>query len=174
MNRLRFVYLCATLMVLAAPASSQHPAPFPREGGTKVFENERVIVWDVIWVQGKSTPVHEHTRDLLSVTLAPGDFNDISLDGTAEVRSAAFGDFQVPAEGARAHRGRRFGPAAAGHRHRTEITLIGRSHERSESRPCVSAGVVGDRRSAVRDGVTFRSSGASTSAFRIHDSRASV
>src|SRR5690349_3725720 len=32
-------------------AAQTYPEPFDREGATKVFENDRVKVWDVSWLQ---------------------------------------------------------------------------------------------------------------------------
>lgn len=89
----------AVFMILAGPTFGQYPSPFPREGAKKVFENERVIVWDVTWAKGRPTAVHSHTRDLLSVTLAPGELKDIGLDGAVEVRGAGFGDFRFQPKG---------------------------------------------------------------------------
>ena len=41
-------------------AFSTYPPPFPREGATKVLENESVVIWDVTWENGKPTPMHQH------------------------------------------------------------------------------------------------------------------
>ena len=49
------------------------PPPFPRTGATKVLENERVIVWDVIWPTGAQTGMHRHPYDMTGVYLASGD-----------------------------------------------------------------------------------------------------
>lgn len=34
-------------------------------GSTKLFENDRVIVWDFVLEPGESTPVHTHERDYM-------------------------------------------------------------------------------------------------------------
>src|ERR1043165_528883 len=41
------------------------PHPFDREGATKVLENDRVIVWDVSWLQ-RAYPTHRHVYDYAS------------------------------------------------------------------------------------------------------------
>jgi hypothetical protein len=48
------------------------PAPFDREGTTKLFENERVIVWDVLWLQ-QAYPTHRHVYDYSGVYYTNGD-----------------------------------------------------------------------------------------------------
>jgi hypothetical protein len=67
--------------LLLAPQS--YPPPFPRDGATKVFENESVVVWDVTWVKGKPTPMHRHVVELVGVTLVPGTVRVTLPDGTS-------------------------------------------------------------------------------------------
>ena len=64
--------LCAPVLafLLAAPSSGQQlPPAFPREGATKVLENDRVIVWDVQLQKGQRAELHTHPYDIVSVTL---------------------------------------------------------------------------------------------------------
>ena len=69
----------AFVLLLAAQA---YPPPFPRDGATKVLENESVIVWDVTWVKGKPTPMHQHRVDVVGVTLVPGTVRVTLPDGS--------------------------------------------------------------------------------------------
>src|SRR5438445_12988692 len=48
---------------------SGYPVAFPRPGTKKVFENERVIVWDSTWTLGVATPMHFHDKDVVVVFL---------------------------------------------------------------------------------------------------------
>ena len=49
------------LPVLAqAQAEPAYPHAYPREGVTKRFENDRVIVWEVLWLDGVPQPYHRH------------------------------------------------------------------------------------------------------------------
>ena len=58
------------------------PAQFPRPGATKVFENERVIVWDQIY---QDQPfMHRHVRDQLNILLEDGPIK--VTDGTGTER----------------------------------------------------------------------------------------
>jgi hypothetical protein len=48
------------------------PPPYPRDGTTKLLENDRVIVWDVSWLQ-QAYPVHRHVYDYAGVYYTNGD-----------------------------------------------------------------------------------------------------
>ena len=48
------------------------PPPYPRDGTTKLFENDRVIVWDVSWLR-QAYPVHRHVYDYSGVYYTNGD-----------------------------------------------------------------------------------------------------
>lgn len=64
-------------------ALQTYPPPFPREGATKVLENESVVVWDVTWEKGKATPMHQHPVDVVGVTLVPGTVRVTLPDGSS-------------------------------------------------------------------------------------------
>jgi hypothetical protein len=52
-------------------ASKSWPPQFPREGATKLFENEHVIVWEQVG-RPKDAFVHKHIRDILNFVIDPG------------------------------------------------------------------------------------------------------
>jgi len=106
MLAMRFLAICAALIVpaqiLHAQASPQtspqtapqaqaqtspqaqektYAQPFEREGSTKVLENDRVIVWDVSWLQ-RAYPTHRHMYDYAGVYYASGDRVIVNLDGS--------------------------------------------------------------------------------------------
>jgi hypothetical protein len=54
-----------------AKPGTKYPPQFPREGATKLFENEHVIVWEQIG-RPKDALVHKHIRDILYFPLDPG------------------------------------------------------------------------------------------------------
>jgi predicted metal-dependent enzyme (double-stranded beta helix superfamily) len=72
-----------TAGVLMSMAFQTYPPAFPREGSIKVFENERVIVWDHRWIKGRPTPMHEHVLDLVGVVLEAGQTKLIFPDGSS-------------------------------------------------------------------------------------------
>ena len=70
---------CAVFVVSAAvlaaqanrTAANKWPPQFPREGATKLFENEHVIVWEQVG-RPKEAFVHKHIRDILNFGIDPG------------------------------------------------------------------------------------------------------
>jgi hypothetical protein len=86
----------------AAPAGSvvielkDHPAPplantsgfpnaFPRPHSKKVFENDKVVVWDYTWTTGVPTPMHFHDKDVVVVYLETGWLKSTTADGQSVV-----------------------------------------------------------------------------------------
>jgi hypothetical protein len=60
------------------------PKAFPRPGNNrKVFENDRVIVWDFTWTPGQPTPMHFHDKDVVVVYLGTGTLRSTTPDGKA-------------------------------------------------------------------------------------------
>ncbi|MGA8214896.1 MAG: hypothetical protein WB799_14970 [Candidatus Sulfotelmatobacter sp.] len=70
--------------------TSGYPLAFPRPGSTKIFENERVIVWDYTWTLGVATPMHFHDKDVVIVYLGDGDTKSTTPDGQATVNTYRF------------------------------------------------------------------------------------
>lgn len=68
--------------------AQSYPPPFPREAARKLFENDRVAVWDVTWPKGQPTAMHEHPVDQLSVTLVGGTVRVTRLGGTPAVNKS--------------------------------------------------------------------------------------
>ena len=58
-----------------------YPLGFPRPGSKKIFENERVIVWDYTWQPNAPTPMHFHDKDVVVVFLDDGDLKSTTPDG---------------------------------------------------------------------------------------------
>ena len=65
----------------AKPAATRYPPQFPREGATKLFENEHVIVWEQVG-RPKEAFVHKHIRDILYFPLEPGGIAVLNPDGS--------------------------------------------------------------------------------------------
>jgi hypothetical protein len=70
---------------------SGYPLAFPRPGTKKIFENERVIVWDSTWTPGIATPMHFHDKDVVVVFLEDGDLKSTSADGKEVVNKYTTG-----------------------------------------------------------------------------------
>lgn len=69
-----------------------YPHAFPRQGASKLFENERVLVWDATWPIGIDQPIHQHKYDMAGVYLRYGQIKVTSLDGRVTVSQS----FDVP------------------------------------------------------------------------------
>lgn len=80
-----WVLVCLLLQATTLTPAQKYPPPFPREGAKKILENQRVVLWEVIWPKDKPSPMHEHLMDQLSVTLEGGQVKITRPDGTSSV-----------------------------------------------------------------------------------------
>ena len=90
--------LLVALIVVTSVSGQQYPPPVPRDGATKVFENDRVAIWDVSYTKGEQ-PVHQHNQDLVRVTLQAGTRKVIDLDGATRNIEDTFGGVQFIPKG---------------------------------------------------------------------------
>ena len=70
---------------------SGYQLAFPRPGTRKLFENDRVIVWDSTWTPGVATPMHFHDKDVVVVFLEDGDLKSTTPDGKETVNKYTTG-----------------------------------------------------------------------------------
>ena len=84
--------VAAVGLVLAGTAlfAQNYPHAFPRNGTTKLFENERVAAWEVIWKKDVAQPIHRHQFDMAAVYVRYGPIRVTSPDGTVAPNSEAF------------------------------------------------------------------------------------
>jgi hypothetical protein len=71
---------------------SGYPVAFPRPGAKKLFENDRVTVWDSTWTLGVPSPMHFHDKDVVVVFLENGDLKSTTPDGKEVVNKYATGN----------------------------------------------------------------------------------
>lgn len=74
------------------PNTTGLPPGFPRPGARKVFENDRVRVWNYTWLPGKPTPMHFHNTEVVVVYLGNGDILATTLDGKKTITHHNRGD----------------------------------------------------------------------------------
>lgn len=67
-----------------------YPHAFPREGVVKRFENERVIIWEVVWPDGVPQPYHRHRYDMTGTFLRWGPLKATRPDGTFTTSEVPF------------------------------------------------------------------------------------
>jgi hypothetical protein len=70
---------------------SGFPNAFPRPGGKKVLENDRILVWDYTWTSGQPTPMHFHDKDVVVVYLKAGALKSTTPDGKSSVNQLSMG-----------------------------------------------------------------------------------
>jgi len=61
--------------------AQNYPHAFPREGVKKLFENNRVTIWEVNWIKNVPQPFHRHLYDMAGVYLRYGHVQITTLDG---------------------------------------------------------------------------------------------
>ena len=71
-------WMFVTLVSLLQAATL--PTAYPRPGATKLFENARVVVWDIAWIK-QQYPLHRHRSDLIGVYYTDGDRMIVSESG---------------------------------------------------------------------------------------------
>jgi hypothetical protein len=60
--------------------SKKWPPQFPREGATKLFENEHIIVWEQVG-RPKEPFMHMHVRDTIVFGIEGGHVDTLGVDG---------------------------------------------------------------------------------------------
>jgi hypothetical protein len=71
-HRMNAILFCITLLASVALTAQSYPHAFPRAGATKIFENNRVAIWQVVWHHGVEQPFHRHLYDMAGVYLRYG------------------------------------------------------------------------------------------------------
>jgi hypothetical protein len=93
----------AVLFLYSSPAVAQKYAPpFPRDGATKVLEDEEFAIWDVTYEKGKSTGMHELTLDQVSVNITVDGLSAIKVtkpDGTWSIEQEKNGSVRFESKG---------------------------------------------------------------------------
>lgn len=80
---LHAVLLVVVCAVTAAAQTPTLPAPFPRTNATKLFENDRINVWDIVWPTGQPTALHRHVYDQVGTYYVKGGRTITTPDGQA-------------------------------------------------------------------------------------------
>lgn len=85
--------LVGAVAAQSAKATTKWPPQFPREGATKLFENDQVIVWEQVG-RPKTPFVHKHVRDILTFQVEPGKIGVLGPDLQKIVSSTQTGATQ--------------------------------------------------------------------------------
>ncbi len=91
MNTRIVLSILASLIAASVPsAQSTYPPPYPREGITKIFENDRVLIWSgVAGIKSRPTEMHRHVFDVAGVFLDDGGFQKNTVPDGSITQSTA-------------------------------------------------------------------------------------
>src|SRR5882672_2965448 len=70
------------------------PEGFPRPGANKVLENDRVVVWDYTFVAGQPSPMHFHSRDVVTIYTDDGAVTATTPAGETTVNDHFAGEIK--------------------------------------------------------------------------------
>jgi quercetin dioxygenase-like cupin family protein len=98
-NRRDTKLMAVVLLFSSQVLAQKYPASFPRDGAKKVQESDNFVIWDVTWEDGKSTGMHEHLLDQVSVFLTDGAVKITRSDGTWSVEQERIGSVLFEAKG---------------------------------------------------------------------------
>ncbi len=76
------------------PNNTAYPLAFPRPRAKKLFENDKVIVWDYTWRFHEPTPMHFHNKDAVVIFEATGALQSTTPDGQSVVNETRFGEIR--------------------------------------------------------------------------------
>jgi quercetin dioxygenase-like cupin family protein len=82
--------------------TSGYPEAFPRPGAIKVFENDRVVLWDYTFTPGQPSPMHFHSRDTVVLYTDDGAVTSTTPEGVSTVNEHPAGQVTFN-RGNRAH-----------------------------------------------------------------------
>jgi hypothetical protein len=74
--------------------NSGYPNAFPRPHVDKLFENDRVVVWNYHWYPNEPTPVHFHDKDVVVVYLEDSPLQSTEPNGKVVVNEYKSGDIR--------------------------------------------------------------------------------
>jgi quercetin dioxygenase-like cupin family protein len=74
-------------MVPGITNTSGYPDAFPRQGSKKVLETARVIVWDYTFAAGQPSPMHFHSRDVVTIYTEDGAVTSTNPAGVQTVNN---------------------------------------------------------------------------------------
>ena len=99
MRRIIVLVFLAISSLTVAAQQSELPPPFPRTNATRLLENERINVWDIVWPQGQPTALHRHPYDQVGTYYARGGRIIRTPDGQARTSITEIGSLSTTRKG---------------------------------------------------------------------------
>jgi hypothetical protein len=85
--------------VAALDAQPQLPPPFPRPNATRLLENDRINVWDIVWPAGQPTALHRHIYDQVGTYYQRGGRVITSPEGAKRSSTTEVGSLSTTRKG---------------------------------------------------------------------------
>src|SRR5262245_15098754 len=96
----RRIVLAALVAAISATAYAQsYPPAFPRPTAKKLFETDRIVVWDIVWPKGYATPLHRHLYDQVGTYYATGGRIITTPDGEKRSSTTPVGNLSTTKRG---------------------------------------------------------------------------
>jgi hypothetical protein len=100
MRRTAIVTLAVVLFLLGGALEAQdYPPAFPRPTAKKLLETDRIVVWDIVWPNGTSTPMHRHVYDQVGTYYQTGGRIITTPDGTPRSSTTPVGALSTTKRG---------------------------------------------------------------------------
>jgi hypothetical protein len=80
-------------------AQQELPPPFPRTNATKLFENDRINVWNIVWPKGQPSPLHRHIYDQVGTYYERGGRTITTPDGQSRSAMTEVGSLSTTRKG---------------------------------------------------------------------------
>jgi hypothetical protein len=94
------LFPCLMLIVMATVMARQElPPPFPRTNATKLFDNDRLNVWDIVWPSGQPTVMHRHIYDQVGTYYQRGGRVITTPDGETRRSTTQVGSLSTTRKG---------------------------------------------------------------------------
>jgi len=99
MRRLITPLIFVLLSLTVAAQQPDLPPPFPRTNATRLLDNERINVWDIVWPQGQPTALHRHIYDQVGTYYARGGRKITTPDGESRTNMTEVGSLSTTRKG---------------------------------------------------------------------------
>jgi len=99
MHRFVFPLVIVISSLTVAAQQPDLPPPFPRTNATRLLENDRINVWDIVWPQGQPTALHRHIYDQVGTYYVRGGRIIRTPDGEARTNITEVGSLSTTRKG---------------------------------------------------------------------------
>jgi hypothetical protein len=99
MKKLMSLSILVLLSATILAQTPELPPPFPRANATKLLENDRINIWDIVWPKGQPTVLHRHIYDQVGTYYAQGGRIITTPDGQKRTSVTEVGSLSTTRKG---------------------------------------------------------------------------